>query len=252
MKSFNAYIKKEFIEALRTQKFIIIAAAVMFFAVADPAFLKLMPQILKSQMGIDPSAIKQSQEVAMQNFMKDLFQISTFIIVLALSGIISGERKNKTFTIPVSMGCKVSGIVIGKNLIYGVYLFVMTMLGILTAYYYSGIIFGSDLNILDAVKSGLLFGLYFMFALSLVSFFSSLFDRGFMAGILTLIVIYLMKAVEGLFNFNRFFPTHIITEANVFKTSLQSASITSIVVAGIAVLILNLLTCMRLKKLELN
>jgi hypothetical protein len=49
--------------------------------------LKLLPQILKSQMEmIDISKMKFDQYAAMANYTKDLFQISTFVIILALSG----------------------------------------------------------------------------------------------------------------------------------------------------------------------
>lgn len=36
MKSFRAYIKKEFIEGIRTKKFLILAVGVLFFSLSDP------------------------------------------------------------------------------------------------------------------------------------------------------------------------------------------------------------------------
>jgi ABC-2 type transport system permease protein len=240
------------LEASRTHKFIIIAAAIMFFALADPAMVKLLPHILKSQMEmIDLSKFKADQFTAMANYTKDLFQISTFIIVLAISGIISGEKNNKTLTIPVSMGCNVFGIVGGKFILYGIFLSIASMAGMLTAYYYSGIIFGNSFDIFPALKAGALFGLYFIFVLSVVNLYSSLFQKAFMAGIMSLVTIYLMRAAEGLFNFRRFFPTHILEDASIFKPSFQAGTAISILVTLIAVLILNLLAAFKLKKTEL-
>jgi len=253
VKSLNAFFRKELIEGIRTHKFVIIIAAIMFFAVADPAMLKLLPQILKSQMEmIDISKMKFDQYAAMANYTKDLFQISTFVIILALSGLIAGEKSNKTLTIPVSMGCDVYGIVGGKFLLYGIFLSISSMVGMLTAYYYSGIIFGNSFDIIPALKAGVLFGLYFLFVLSIVNFYSSFFSKAFMAGIMSLVTIYLMRAVEGFVNFKMFFPTYILGDASAFESGLQSDTIVSITVALLAIVALNLFAVLKLKRTELS
>lgn len=240
------------LEASRTHKFIIIAAAFMFFALADPAMLKLLPHILKSQMSmIDLSQMKFDQFMAMTNYTKDIFQISTIVVVLAISGIVSGEKNNKTLTMPVSMGCNVYGIVGGKFVLYGISLFVASMIGMLTAYYYSGIIFGNSFGIIPVLKAGALFGMYFIFVLSVVVFFSSLFQKAFVAGIFTLVSVFLMRAAEGLFSFKRFLPTNILEEANTFKDGLQDSAITTMAVTLIVAIMLNLLAAYKLKKTEL-
>ncbi|KNY28776.1 hypothetical protein [Pseudobacteroides cellulosolvens] len=252
MKSLNAFLRKEYIEAVRTHKFIIIIAAVMFFAVADPAMLKLLPHILKNQMEmIDISKMKFDQFTAMANYTKDLFQISTFVIVLALSGLIAGEKNNKTLTIPVSMGCNAYGIVGGKFLLYGIFTGIVSMAGMLTSYYYSGIIFGNSFGIIPALKAGALYGLYFMFVVSVVSFYSSLVQKTFIAGIMSLVTIFLMRGAEGLFNFKRLFPTYILGDANTFNASLQSDTIISIAITLLAIIVLNLLAALKLKRTEL-
>lgn len=160
MNTFKGYIKKELLEGIRTQKFIILGVVILFFAIADPMLIKLMPNILKSQFGdMDISAfVEITQEAAMQQYTQTLYQIVTFVIVLTLMGIVSSEIKNKTLVIPVTLGCSSYGIIISKVIIYSVYLFSLATIGMVTAYYYSRIIFeGEFANYLVVFRAGLLY-----------------------------------------------------------------------------------------------
>jgi len=129
---------------------------------------------------------------------------------------------------------------------------ISSMVGMLTAYYYSGIIFGNSFDIIPALKAGVLFGLYFLFVLSIVNFYSSFFSKAFMAGIMSLVTIYLMRAVEGFVNFKMFFPTYILGDASAFESGLQSDTIVSITVALLAIVALNLFAVLKLKRTELS
>ncbi|NMB97843.1 MAG: ABC transporter permease subunit [Clostridiaceae bacterium] len=225
LSNIKAYAKKEFIEGIRTYKFLILAIGALFFTIADPIMLKIMPEILKSQVqGIDLSSmIELNQEVAMKNFSKDLHQIFTMIVAFTLMSIVSGERKDKTFTIPVSMGCSIRSILTGKMLTYGTYILVLTIVGMFAAYYYSGIIFEPGIITLKAVlKSGILFGLFFMFVISILILLSSIVKKPFIAGILTLLIVYLMPLLDTFFDIGKYLPTNLVTEANEFNSLVTS------------------------------
>lgn len=238
--SLKSYTKKEFIEGIRTYKFLILAIGVLFFSIADPIMLKLMPEILKSQVqGIDISSmIELNQKAAMTSYTNSLHQIFTMIIAFALMGIVSGERVNKTFTIPVSMGCSIKSILISKMVIYGAYVLVLPVVGMSVAYYYSSIIFESGLITFSTVlKSGMLYGLFFVFEVSVLILLSSVVKKPFVAGILTLLIVFLMPLLDTFFGIGNYLPTNLITEANEFNSSLSAGLIvTSAITMGLVIL----------------
>ncbi len=256
MYSLKAYITKEIQEGMRTHKFLIVAIGILFFAIADPAILKLTPMILENQFGaVDPNLMKAmdlSQQGAMAQYIGDLFQLGTLVTVLTLAGLISSERSNKTLTIPASMGCKISAVVIGKLAVYGLFCMVMTTVGMLTAYYYGGIIFGmsSGLSILYAVKAGILCGIFYLAVLSLLMFFSSVFKKGFMAGILTLLLIYLLSAAGPILRIEKYLPSNLVTTAKSFSAANSDIFI-SLLCTGIIIAVTNFLAVTWLKRVEL-
>lgn len=257
MYSFKAYILKEIQEGIRTHKFLIIAIGILFFAIADPVILKLTPMILESQFGaLDPGMLKAmdlSRKGALIQYAGDLFQLGTLITAFTLAGLISSERSNKTLTIPASMGCKIQAVVAGKITVYGLYCMIMTTVGMLAVYYYGGIIFGvSDgLGMLYAIKAGLLYGVFFVAMLSILLFFSSILKKGFMAGLLTMLLVYLLSATGPLFGIEKYLPTGLITSAGSFNGAAGTDIYTSLICTVLIIAFMNFLAVIRLKRVEL-
>jgi hypothetical protein len=252
--SLKACLSKEVLEGFRTHKFLILAVGIMFFAFLDPIMLKLMPLILKSQMGdIDFSAmIDLSQQTAMANFSGDLFQLSTLIIVLTLMGIVTSEKSDKTLTIPVSMGCSINGILSSKVIVYGTYLTILSVLGMTTAYYYSGLIFGAGYAGYPAVlKAGVLYGIFFTFAVALLVLVSTFLKKGFVAGIVTLLIVYLIPVLQKFPWLGRYLPSHLLTEAGYFSILPSKDLSIALICTGSAIIILSILAVIRLEKAEL-
>lgn len=253
MNSYKAYIKKEILEGVRTHKFLVLAAAVLFFAISDPIFIKILPEILKNQFGTMDvgNLVDVSQRGAMMNYMKSLYQISTFIIALSLMGIIAQERSNKTLTLPVSMGCNRYSIVLSKITVYGIYLILLSILGMLGAYYYSSILLDIGFASYKLVfKAAILHGLFYCFLLSMLSFFSSLFSKSFISGIFSILLVYLMPVIDKFFRIGKYLPTHLLTEAKYFS-SLPSTELRISIVWTIGyIVIFTILTGIRLEKIE--
>lgn len=193
-----------------------------------------------------------SQKGAMAQYIGDLFQLGTLVTVLTLSGLISSERSNKTLTIPASMGCKISAVVIGKLVVYGFFCIIMTTVGMITAYYYGGIIFGtsSGLSILYVLKAGILCGVFYLTVLSILVLFSSVFKKGFMAGILTLLLIYLLSAVGPLFRIEKYLPSNLVTTARSFSVANSDIFI-SLLCTVIIIAITTFIAVTWLKRVEL-
>ena len=253
MKSFRAYIKKEFIEGIRTKKFLILAVGVLFFSLSDPVLLKLLPEILKGQMqGVDFSTlIELSQKAAMENYTKDLFQISTLIIVLSLMGIMSNELKDKTLTIPVSMGCSIKGVIGGKMLVYGLYLMVLNVAGMVIAYCYSGIIFGfTHGSFLAAVISGFIYGVFFIFVLSLLFLFSAFLKKSFAAAMATLVLTYFIPFLKFSQKTWGILPGKLLEEANHFKFLPSKEMIVPLIFTVFLIVLFSVIATEKFKKAE--
>lgn len=255
MNSFTAYIKKEVLEGIRNFKFLIIALGIILFALLDPLMLKLLPHILENQApGIDLSQlVNYTQEGAIQNYMKNLFQISNLVIVLSLMGLLADEIKNKTLIIPYSNKGNLKGIILAKYIVYSIVLVSITIIGFLINYYYSKILFPEEvINITKLLKSSLIFGIYFLFNLSLILFMSSLFKKGIIAGILSLSIIYLSPAIDMFEKVSKYFPHYLLKQANLLSTNYSDFIIKSILITFLYIIILIGLTIYRMNKIELN
>ncbi|MBS4535330.1 hypothetical protein GOQ29_06825 [Clostridium sp. D2Q-14] len=255
MNSFTAYIKKEYMEGIRNFKFLIIALGIILFALLDPLMLKLLPHILENQApGMDLSQLANyTQEGAIQNYMQNLFQISNLVIVLTLMGLLSEEIKNKTLIIPYSNKVNINGIVLAKYIVYAGAIFIIILIGFLINYYYSKLLFPEEIiNIGRVLKSSSIFGVYFLFNLSLVLLMSSLFRKSIAAGILSLSIIYLSPAIGMIEKISKFSPYYLVNQANILSDNYDSFLNKSILLTFIYIFIFIGITIYRMNKIELD
>lgn len=255
MSSFKAYFKKEWLEGIRTHKFLILLVGIFFFSISDPVMMKLLPSLLKGKFdGLDLNAIADlSQKGAMMSHMKSLYQITTFVIAIALMGIVAGEKADKTLTIPVSMGCQPGGVILAKWFVYSVLLSSAVIIGVAFAYFYAGLLFAYDFASLASVlKAGALYGLYYSFLVSLLILLSTMFSKPFITGISTLLAAYGMSGLGAFLpKLARYLPTQLLTEAKGFNL-LPSADLTVSMIWTCGMIIIFLtLAALRLKSEEL-
>lgn len=249
MWTFKAYFKKEFIESVRQYKYLMIAAGILIFALLDPIMLKLLPDILKSQLPADLSVLLvTTQKTAVQGYIKDLNQIGLLFVVFVFSGCLSDEIYNQKLVFPYSKGAKPVSIVLAKLLNYVITVSVFTVLGFLINYYYVTILFSKDpLEFASLVPSIVLVIIYFIFNISLTMLLSSIFKRGLISGIITLALTLTTSALSGLKAIGRFIPYKLITLANEF--SFNNSTFTIVFVGGLSIILI-VLTIIRMNKVE--
>lgn len=255
MNSFKAHINKEIIEGIRTHRFLIIAIGILGFSILDPVILKLTPKILESQAGgLDLSSmIELSQSAAIRSYMKNLFQISSLVVALNLMGIISTELKEKTLVLPYSLGSKLKETIIAKIIVYSIAVMLFSILGMTIASYYSSILFEMNSHsLLEIIKAGFLYGLYFSILTSLVTFFSSIFRKPILAGLLSLLTVYFMSPVTNFLNIVKYTPTYLLNEANELSSSFSGELIISIICTIGLILILTISTIVRINRIEIS
>ena len=255
MASFSAFIKKEIIEGLRTYRFFVIALGIGFFALLDPVMIKLLPIILQKQFGnIDLSAMMDiSLSGVMTSHLKNLYQISTFVIVMTLMGIISSEKIEKTLLLPVAMGLKTTTVVIAKWLIHVTFITIVTLCGMSLCYSYGALLFDESLSgFATALKAGALQSLYFMYVVSLVTALSTLFKKPFIAGITTLVAVFTLPLLGVVLpDLIKFLPNQLLKEAGLFSQTLSGDTLVAIFTTVILSTILVAISILKLNHDEL-
>ncbi|MTI70419.1 MAG: ABC transporter permease [Firmicutes bacterium] len=255
MSSYKAYFKKELIEGIRNYKFLILAIGIILFAILDPIMLKLLPEILKGQtQGVDISQFMNiNHRFSITNYMNDIYNIANIVIALTLMGVITDEIKDKNIVIPLTKGLNLEGLVIAKTLVYSLIITSFTFVGFIINYYYSQILFPKDLVSFSSVmKSCLLYSIYLLFVISLIYLLSSLFKKGIIAALLSILIIYTMPLIMNIKILSTYLPFYLIKQANNFNVIFDSTLIISILWTLIYIVIITVITIERLKRIEIN
>lgn len=246
MSTFKAYFKKEILESIRQYRYVILAAGILTFAVLDPVMLKLLPMLLEKQMGSELSSlIITTPKSALSNYIKDLTQIGNLVIIFTLSGILSDEIKSQKLVFPYSKGSSALGIVLAKLIHYTIAVSVLILIGFITAFYYSGLLFqGEGIELIGVLKAALLTSAYSFFNITLVILFSSIFKKGVTAGFLVLFIDALTGLLATVDKIGKFMPYQLITAANQFSLdntalTLSCAMLIGIVCTAMTVQIMN-------------
>ncbi|HHW57096.1 MAG TPA: ABC transporter permease [Clostridia bacterium] len=250
MKTFKAYLKKEIIESVRQYKYLIILIGVILFAIVDPVILKLLPEILKNKIPGDLSSLIQiDRKAAVQNYIKDLSQISLLIVTLTLMSTLSDEISSQKLIFPYSKGCNLSAVVISKILHHSAILSIFVISGFAINYYYATTLFNKNVITFDKILiSSLLMSLYFVFIVTLLIFFSSILKRGIIAAISVLVVHVVSAILMNVDSISKFIPYNLILTANSFNTDDIFTTVLSVVLYCI---ILSILTVKMINKSEL-
>jgi ABC-2 type transport system permease protein len=223
--SFAAWVRKESLEGARSYRFLILAVAAAFFAFLDPAMLKLLPLIMKAQVGADLSSlISASRDAAFESFVGDGFEILSLVVCLVLGGIVAKERKERGFVIPVSKGAGFAGIVAAKAFVAAAYLAVILAASVFVSYLYAGLLFpGTEPVLALPARAALNLSLYFAWVVALVVFMSSIARSGVVASLLSAAVVYGVPALASLLRAQEYVPSYLAT-GSASVASLARAS----------------------------
>ncbi len=227
-------MKKEWLEALRSYRLLVLAIGLLSFALLNPLILKLMPAILESQgMGTDlANLMDMSQREAIRSYLDSLYQIGSLVAVLSLMGVISGEFNKGTWVLPLTFGVNVKDIYWAKLSISGGILFFFSLTGSLIAHLYGAALFGKDFaSLYPTLKAGGLYGLYFSFVASLVLMASSFLKKPSAAAFASLAFLFLLPPLAGWLDITKWLPFVLLSEAGTLsplpsKTVLQGILIT--------------------------
>lgn len=237
--SLAAFLGKEWREAFRQSRFLILIAPLFIFAILNPLMIKLLPRLLGSQMAQLGTLIQAGAPEAIQSYFKNLGDISVFIFIMALMGTIAEERAAGAYLIPFSRRVERWQAVAAKFVVSIAILTVGLVGSALLARYYVGALFSVAPPLSGFVTGALLDAAYYWFALGVLLFFSSLAKRGYVAGIATLAVLMLLPACGYLPSVGRFLPHNLLGDAiNVAVTGVAPAAAAATVAVAICLGIL--------------
>ncbi|MEG0329843.1 MAG: ABC transporter permease subunit [Longicatena sp.] len=181
-----AFIKKEWMEHIRTYKFLIMAIIFIIFGIMSPLFAKLMPEVLKSMSGVNGiSLIEIPTPTAIDSytqFFKNVTQMGLIVLLLVFSGLLSQEISKGTLIPLLTKGLSRTSVILAK---YFVALCIWTICyygAFLITYLYTIFLFPSMVvhHLFISVLCAWLFG---AFLLALFLFASSV-GRGNYGGLL--------------------------------------------------------------------
>lgn len=253
MRSFKAYFKKEILESVRGNKYLILFVGTIFWALLDPLMLKLLPLLLKNYLPADLTDLFSTftRDTAFQTFIKDLFQIGTIIIALTLMGLLSNEVYLKKLVFPYSRGANPAGVVLAKYIHYTVTISLFILIAFLTNYFYINRLFtGGILSIEIVLKSSLLYILYYSVFLSILICLSSLFRRGLIAGITVLVLGYSLSIFNQFEAIRAYLPNYLLFKANEIGHIFDNSLIPTVIVSFCLIILLVFFSILRMKKID--
>ncbi|SDF11771.1 ABC-2 type transport system permease protein [Thermoanaerobacter thermohydrosulfuricus] len=250
MNTFKAYLKKEIIESWRHYKYLILLIGIVLFAILDPIILKLLPEMFKNEINGDlASLIQIDMKSAVQNYIKDLNQISLLIVLLTLMGTLSEEVSSQKLVFPYSKGANLSAIVISKILHYSVTLSIFIITGFAISYYYATTLFHNNVIAFNKILiSSILMSIYYIFIITLLIFLSSILKKGIIAALLVLILHIVSSILVNIDKIAKFIPYNLISLANSFSTE---NILTTIISAILYCIILSIFTMKIMNKIEI-
>jgi ABC-2 type transport system permease protein len=249
MWTFKAYFKKEILESIRQYKYIMVAAGVLLFAILDPLMLKALPSLLKDQLPADISALFiTTQRTAVQSYIKELNQIGLLFVIFVFSGTLSDEITSQKLVFPYSKGARPASVVLAKLLNYAATICILVFIGFSINYYYITTLFDKDPVAFSSIlPSIVLVCIYYIFNICLTLFFSSIFKRGLVGGIITLAANLATAALAGVDAVGKFIPYKLINEANTL--AFGKSSFTLLFTISLAALLVAI-TIIRMNKVE--
>src|SRR5690554_745009 len=253
MNSFKAYFKKEVLEAVRNNRYLILGTGFVFWSILNPLMLKLLPYFIKDQVPkpLLEEFIMISKLEAIHNYLGDLFSIGLLFVVFTLMGILTDEIERGRLILPYSKGVNPAGMVLAKSLHYIPVIAVFITLAFVFNYNYVSVFFsGEGLSFSELIPTILMFIIYYTFTVSLIILMSSLFNKGIITAIAVLLLSYLQAPLQNISSLNIYLPNHLLVRAGQLGNVVDDSLWITVLFTLFLSIVFNLLTIYRMKRVE--
>lgn len=116
MRSYWAFVKKEWLESLRTFRLMILLIVFLLFGVISPVTAKFTPQLLRA-VGIDPAAFGMATVTVLDSwvqFFKNVGQMGLLVTVIVFCGMVANEFSKGTLELVLTKGLRRSTVLLSK------------------------------------------------------------------------------------------------------------------------------------------
>lgn len=175
MNGYIAFVKKEFMENIRTFKFLILFAVFFIFGMTSPLMAKLMPELMKSvdMQGIQLTIQDPVATDSYMQFFKNNGQMGLLILVFVFGSLLTREYTKGTLINVLTKGLSRKAVIAAKFTVASISWTVSIGISFLTTYGYTVYLFpGENVdNLIQSVGALWIFGI---FLIALILFASAI------------------------------------------------------------------------------
>jgi ABC-2 type transport system permease protein len=213
---FFTLLKKEIKEQIKSSKLIVFAAIFLFFGLMSPIAALYMPQIIAS--------VRESQNIsivvpeptwldAVAQYMKNLTQMSSFILILVYMGLISKEKETGTLMFLLVKPVKRSTFIISKFSSVVVAAIVSMSLSFFAAAFYTFLFFKGfkfdNFAFLNLIMLEYILSLLFM-----TLTYSTIFKSQILAGVFSFVSFLVLSLLAQINQISEFLPSGLIEQSS--------------------------------------
>lgn len=222
-----AFLKKEFKAIFKTYRWWVIPLVFIVFALMGPPGAKLTPQIIKTAMpqGMTIKVPDPTLLDAFGQWFRNLSQMGLFAAILLTMGIVAEEKSSGTILLVVTKPVSRANFVLSKYFAQSVWLTLSLVVSAAVTFTYAGLIFKFD-KMAEFVQANALFILYYLLAIAITVFFSTIFKNQIVAGGLALVTVMLSSLVAAMSQtFDKYAPTGLNTLGTKIAMGQQGAEL---------------------------
>ena len=208
MKSYIAFVKKEFSESWRTYKLMIVLVVFLALGMLNPLTAKLLPELLKTVdtegytiiMNMEPSALDSWAQ-----FYKNIPEMGLVVIVILFSGMMSTEYTKGTLINMLTKGLSRKNVIFAKLTMAFTLWTLSYVICFLTTYGYTAY-FWKDNGLENLVLAGACLWMFGNLLITMVMFFGVIVKGGYGSLLLTVVGVGTMFMINILPKFREYNP----------------------------------------------
>ncbi len=245
-----ALIKKEFLEALRNYKLIIVPVVFILLAALQPVTFYYLPEIMKLATFSEGAIIQipiPTAEETIYSIYGQLAQVGLIIIILISMGTISNEIRNGVAETILVKPIKRSSYLLAKWILYFSITIFSFILGLLVGKYYTTAMIGESAW-LPIIHSSAVIILYLLLFVSINLLLSTLLKSSIAAGGITILLTIIFSLIASFSLKFWFLPSYLLTvsQAKLLGQSLANTGLS--IASTILLIVLSFITSVYLLK----
>ena len=197
MRGYIAFVKKEFMESVRTYKLLILLIVFLIFGFMSPLFAKLTPQIIASMAteGITMTVPEPSAMDSYAQFFKNCGQMGLLVMVLVFGGMLTGEYTKGTLINVLTKGLSRKAVIFAKFTWSSILWTLALLLSSVTTYGYTLYFFPGD-KVYHLLQSVVCLWIFGVFLIAVILFASTLVKSSYACLLMTAIIVAVLFTIN--------------------------------------------------------